>query len=383
MRYQFRRLRQYCVFCAFALYIFYGVTVRGEESRIEEAKAAFKEGVAHYLENRPEAAVKSFRRANALNPSWKLHYNIGQCEASVKRYGLAIEAFEYYLGKGGDEVPQNRKDALIAELRRLRAMVGDVRIVGPDGVEVYIDNILRGTTPVRSPIPVTSGVPHWVCFVKEKIKLDCVEVKVHGSKSATVTLPDHLVNPRAGTMAQPEITMTVSQREGVVPPPLTTPVVPLPPLDTTLPPQTTSSEAPAQSHQPVSSDEAPNTNVSPENAADTSPKRVTPALFIGATACAVVFGGATIGIALGVDSKWDAIEKSPAEHKKEDVDGVRTLQVVGYVAMGISILGVLTAAIAAPFTRWKKRAGDQTSLAVTPWRASASTGLAITGSFQL
>ena len=50
-------------------------------------------------------AVRAFRSANEINPSWKIEFNIGQCEAALKRYGLAMEAFEKYLALGGDEVP--------------------------------------------------------------------------------------------------------------------------------------------------------------------------------------------------------------------------------------------------------------------------------------
>lgn len=124
------------------------------------ATEAFKTGIEHFNKSRYEEAVRDFRKANELHPSWKILFNIGQCEAALKRFGLAIEAFEGYVGEGGDDVPSARRDEVISELERLRAMVGVVKINGPYNLDIYVDGIHRGKTPISAGIMVSAGVPH-------------------------------------------------------------------------------------------------------------------------------------------------------------------------------------------------------------------------------
>jgi hypothetical protein len=130
------------------------------EDSIDVAKAAFAEGRALYEKGEVEAAAAAFRRANKASPSWKLFYNIGQCEAAAKRYGLAFEAFEAYLAQGGDEVPAERRDEVLAELERLRKMTGSLQITAPDGAVVLVDSMSRGTAPLPGKLKVAAGVNH-------------------------------------------------------------------------------------------------------------------------------------------------------------------------------------------------------------------------------
>ena len=116
------------------------------QDKSTDAATHFKKGVALFNENKKDEAVQEFNAAYEIKPSWKILYNIGQCHASLKRYGMAIESFEKYLGEGGDEVPKERQDEVLGELDRLRRMVGSIKVHGPDGVEIYIDKILRGKT---------------------------------------------------------------------------------------------------------------------------------------------------------------------------------------------------------------------------------------------
>ena len=54
-----------------------------------------------YGDKKFKEAADAFRLANHLRRSWKLLYNIGQCEAAAKRYGMALDAFERYVAEGG------------------------------------------------------------------------------------------------------------------------------------------------------------------------------------------------------------------------------------------------------------------------------------------
>jgi len=72
----------------------------------QTARDAFKRGIGLVEKAQYQEAAKAFADAYTLQPSWKILYNIGQCQAALKEYGLAIENFERYLTDGGDDVPR-------------------------------------------------------------------------------------------------------------------------------------------------------------------------------------------------------------------------------------------------------------------------------------
>lgn len=179
------------------LLIFTVSSLSAEKKEEHKAAAAFQKGIDAYEAGKMEAAVQEFRRADALNPSWRIQYNIGQCEAALRRYGLAIEAFELYLGQGGDAVPQKRQDEVLRELDRMRRMVGTIIIKGEPGVDVYVDIVKYGNTSVRSSIQVTAGTAHEISFVKDGKKLGEVKLTVSGGE--VVELP--VGSSRASTVS--------------------------------------------------------------------------------------------------------------------------------------------------------------------------------------
>jgi len=127
-----------------------------------EARAAFDEGKALFEQGKYTAAAAAFRRAYELKPNWKLLYNIGQSEAAAKRHGRALQSFEGYLSQGGDEVPMGRREEVLAEVARLRQMVGFVEIEAPDGAIVLVDDEERERTPLPGPLMIAAGVKHQV-----------------------------------------------------------------------------------------------------------------------------------------------------------------------------------------------------------------------------
>jgi len=137
-------------------------TAVAAQSAEVEAKVSFDEGKSLFAKGEYTAAAERFREAYRINPSWKLLYNIGQAEASAKRYGLALEAFESYLLEGGDELSPGRQEEIIKETTRLRAFVGMLDIRCVDGVEIVVEDVVRGTTPLPGLIPVSAGKSHEV-----------------------------------------------------------------------------------------------------------------------------------------------------------------------------------------------------------------------------
>ena len=59
-------------------------------------------------------------------------------------YGLALEAFERYLAKGGDEIQGERQKEVLEEVDRLRRMVGSMEVTAPRSCIVLIDDVERG-----------------------------------------------------------------------------------------------------------------------------------------------------------------------------------------------------------------------------------------------
>lgn len=131
-------------------------------------------------------AGKAFRAAYNAEPSWKLMYNIGQCEAASKKYGFALEAFEAYLALGGDDVPKARFDEVEKEIARLRGLVGFVTVNAPDGAIVFIAGANRGTAPLPGALPVTSGVVQELRVIQGANEILKRSIKISGGQSLTV-----------------------------------------------------------------------------------------------------------------------------------------------------------------------------------------------------
>lgn len=163
----------------------------GEEKTDDLAKEAFDEGITLYNMRKYTEAAEKFHEANRLKPSWKLQYNIGQCEAAAKRYDLSLDAFELYLTQGGDEVEKTRQNEVQQEINRLKGLVGFLTIRAPNGASVVIDGVNRGTAPLPGRVRVSAGMIHHivvrrddVIFLDRSIRLGSGEVSELDASSA-------------------------------------------------------------------------------------------------------------------------------------------------------------------------------------------------------
>ncbi len=151
-----------------------------------EAMTAFEEGKTFFRAGNYAEAADSFRKANRLKPNWKLLYNIGQSEAAAKRYGLALEAFEEYLVRGGDEAPEERQQWVQKEVSRLRGMIGSLMVIAPDGAVVMVDGVERGRIPLSGSIKIAAAVDHEVQINSGKQNMVTRTVKVSGGEQISV-----------------------------------------------------------------------------------------------------------------------------------------------------------------------------------------------------
>ena len=167
-----------------------------EADMADPAQQAFERGKTLYGQYKFVEASDAFREAYRLRPSWRLLYNVGQSEAAATRLGLALEAFEAYLTKGGDEVDPQRAEEVRREIRRLRDLVGFVDVRAADGIEIFVDHVSRGQTPLPGALPVAAGVIHMISIGSNGGEAPAQEVKVSGGQTAVVDLRPEKSGPR-------------------------------------------------------------------------------------------------------------------------------------------------------------------------------------------
>lgn len=109
---------------------------------------------------------------------WTLLFNIGQSEAAGKRYGLAYEAFEEYLSRGGNELSAERVELVRAEISRLRELIGAVKILAPSGAIVTIDGLERGSAPLAGSLKIAVAVVHTIEVHHDGVRILSKNIRV-------------------------------------------------------------------------------------------------------------------------------------------------------------------------------------------------------------
>ena len=324
-----------------------------QEVKKMKAQAFFEEGIRLFGEKRLADAGRQFKEAYNMLPSWKLLYNIGQCEAGVKNWGAAIEAFEKYLLLGGDEISLVRQDEVLAELDRLKQMVGKVSVDGPRGYKIYVDGDFAGDSPIVSGVMISIGMHHTVTVADAQTDevVDTFDVSVSGGEHLRLNFNQ----PEASRMddnsilvASEDVTVTTDE-------------------------VTDTSTSVTQL----------NTDVSPE---DGPHKKISPALFVVSLSTTVAALGTTLGLVLAIDSKWDAAESDynhdPWGYDEAQDDSIRNLQIASYITGGLSILALASTIVAIPLTDWKSRNERSASgVRLFPYGHRSSAGLIVTTSF--
>jgi len=174
------------VFLAGIFLLISSVSEAQEDDPKDVAKKLFEGGIKYFEQEEYEAAAEAFREAYRTRPSWKILYNIGQSEAAAGRYGLAMEAFQQYLVDGKDEIPSERREYVLKEIKNLRELVGQVVVKAPAGSVVYIDKVFRGQLPGNKPILVVGGKTHELVVLKDKKEILRRQFSVWGGKGISI-----------------------------------------------------------------------------------------------------------------------------------------------------------------------------------------------------
>ncbi|MBN2343839.1 MAG: hypothetical protein JXX29_13485 [Deltaproteobacteria bacterium] len=169
----------------FLLALVSGVSVSASAMPNEKAKQDYQDGIALFEKGEYKQAAEKFRAAYAEKASWKMFFNIGQAEAAAHRYGLALEAFETYMVDGGDDVPLDKKELVLAEIKRLRVLVGVLELQAPKGAELVIDETSRGTMPFQGLVRVSAG-KHLVTVKHQGEIIFQKEIRIAGGMTTTV-----------------------------------------------------------------------------------------------------------------------------------------------------------------------------------------------------
>ncbi len=111
-----------------------------------DAGKHFQRGVALFNEADYAGALAEFKKAYELSPNAAVLYNIGQTHFQLRSYAAALPVFERYLAESGASA-EHRAEAE-ANIETLRARVGKIDVVAPDGTEVTIDDEVAGKTPL-------------------------------------------------------------------------------------------------------------------------------------------------------------------------------------------------------------------------------------------
>ena len=101
---------------------------------------------------------------------------------------------------------------------------------------------------------------------------------------------------------------------------------------------------------------------------------------------AVVFGGATLAFALVSEHMWnnarETVLHEPWEYEESDKSTIRAFHIAGYASLGLGVVGLISAAILAPFVQWKKPTDEvATELSLSVWSGPQRGGLVLKGRF--
>lgn len=123
-----------------------------------EAAEHYDRGLKLHAEGDFALAAIEFERAYELVPNYRALYNIGQVRLQLAHYARAKRALTQYLAEGGDEIPEDRKKAVQADLEMLAGRTGTValKINVPDA-EVSIDDVIVGKSPFAEPLLLDAG----------------------------------------------------------------------------------------------------------------------------------------------------------------------------------------------------------------------------------
>jgi hypothetical protein len=183
----------------------------------DEARRLLRAGTAAYERRDYTTALADFQAALAAFPSARIQYNIGQTLRELHRPVDAAVAFEAFL-KESDRVTAQQRGEAQAALQDLEPQVARVTVLtNVSGVDVAIDGIARGQTPLSDPIIVAPG-RHDIALARSGYSPVHETITVAGGeqRKATFTLDRPSPPPASVAVVPPPEAATVPP--AVIPP---------------------------------------------------------------------------------------------------------------------------------------------------------------------
>lgn len=120
-----------------------------EEADRETARAAFAEGERLFASNDYQAALRSFQRAQQVQPHDKVRIPIATCLERLARFREALD--EWGKVVASDQVEDHQKLEARRAAARLRPRLGELVVTGtPAGARVLVDEEQRCVVPCRT-----------------------------------------------------------------------------------------------------------------------------------------------------------------------------------------------------------------------------------------
>lgn len=149
------RLRSAAAAGALATLLFSGAA--HAQANEAEAKVHYQKGVDLYNDGAYTNALAELEKAYALSPHYRVLYSLALVRAQLSDFVGALRGFQEYLAAAVDETPQ-RKAEVKERIEQLQQRVATVTVkVNVEDAEVYIDDQLKGTSPMPQPILVNPG----------------------------------------------------------------------------------------------------------------------------------------------------------------------------------------------------------------------------------
>ena len=104
-------------------------------------------------------ALIKFQRAYERAGDPRLLWNMAACEKNLRHYANVLRLLERYEREGSALMSPGHRAEFADVLRTVRLLVSRVQLqVDPDGAQVFLDDVLVGTTPLSEPILVDLGL---------------------------------------------------------------------------------------------------------------------------------------------------------------------------------------------------------------------------------
>ena len=160
----------------------------GQEDTTEKARASFYDGVELYKEGSLEAALAEFQKAYQISPTYRVLYNIAQVYFELHDYVNSYANLKEYVRQGGDDIPAPRRAQVEDLSRKLKRRIAYLDIVCTvSDVDIRVDDISVGKTPLASPVLVNAG-PRKISAVKPGYPVTARIITVAGAERSTVRM---------------------------------------------------------------------------------------------------------------------------------------------------------------------------------------------------